>query len=233
MKLNSLLRELAIGELSNLPVVLNKDIDPDKVDVVVSAINTALRDLFTRLPLRESEVIVQSYDWKNLYPIRVEHAVMNSTPNPLKYILDTPTMPFTGDLVRITGVCNEIGKALPVNDAEGWASVFLPSHDVVQFNHPGAGQVFTVQYQALHPLVQDSGEGFLDQEILVPAVLIELLKLKVAHTLISPMSGQDHLAKAQYLEATYEGKLDLLERKNEVGDTGVSTNIKLHLRGYP
>ncbi len=233
MKLSQLLRELALGELSNLSFTDGDAIISERQSTVILAINTALRDLFTRVPLRESEVTVQTFDWKALYPIRKEHAVMDPTPDVLKYIQDTPARPFTGDLVKIVGVCNEIGAPLPINDSEGWASVFLPSHDVVQFNHPAANQVFFVQYQALHPPVADSGAGFLDQEIRVPPILIDLLKLKVAHTIISPMAGQDHSIKAQVLEATYEGKLDELQRKNEVGDLGTSTNIKLHLRGYP
>lgn len=135
--------------------------------------------------------------------------------------------------MKIVGVCNEVGASLPINDSEGWASVFLPAHDTVQFNHPGASQIFAVQYQALHPVLKDSGDKLLEQPIHIPAVLIDLLKMKVALTLISPMAGQEHSLKAQVLEASYEGKMDMLERKNEVGDLGISTNIKLHLRGYP
>lgn len=233
MNLGQLMRELALGELSNLSFVDGTEIVEDRIPSVILAVNTALRDLFTRLPLRESEVIVQTYDWKTNYPIRKEHAMMDDTPNVLKYIQDTPARPFTGDLVKIVGVCNEIGAPLPINDAEGWASVFLPAHDTVQFNHPGASQVFAVQYQALHPVLADDGEQIMEQPIHIPAVLIDLLKMKVALTLISPMAGQEHSLKAQVLESGYESKMDMLERKNEVGDLGTSTNIKLHLRGYP
>lgn len=93
MVLGQLLRELALSELSNLSFVDSGEIVEDRIPSVILAINTALRDLFTRLSLRESEVIVQTYDWKTVYPIRKEHAMMDNTPDVLKYIQDTPARP--------------------------------------------------------------------------------------------------------------------------------------------
>lgn len=232
MKLSLLLRELALGELSNLSYVEDYQIVDDRIPQVILAINGALRDLFSRVHLRESELTVQTLDWKVLYPLRVEHAVTNPTPG-LKYILDTPARPYTGDLVKIVSVTNEIGLQLPINDVEDWASVFLPTQDTVQFNHPGAGQVFFVQYQALHPVVKDAGDGILEQDIHIPEALIELLRMKVAYNLISPMAGQEFSIRAQMLDASYESKLAMVVTQNDVSDQGVSTNTKLHKRGYP
>lgn len=233
MKLSTLLNELAVGELSNLAFAKTSVIEPTAHGKVILAIDVALNDIFSRIALAEKEVYVQTLDWKSVYHIRKEHAKMDTSTGFLKYILDTPSNPFTGDIVKILSVSNEVGDPLPVNDAEQWASVFLPSFDTVQFNHPGANQVFAVQYQALHAKLLTSGDGYLDQEIRVPSVLMDMVKLKTAFTLISPMGGQDQTAKAQMLEASYEARHSSLVLKNDVGDTGVNTNIKAMLRGFP
>lgn len=233
MKLNELLLELATGDLSNLAFAKTGVIEDAAHVKVINAINTALNDIFSRICLAEKEVLVETLDWKATYFIRPEHARMDPTPDVLKYILDTPANPFKGDLVKVLGVCNEVGDPLPVNDAQQWASVFLPAYDTVQFNHPGAKQVFSVQYQALHPKLATSGTGYLDQPIRVPSMLMDMVKLKTAATLLSPMGGQTETSKAQMLEAKYEARHESLVLKNDVGDTGLDTNVKLMRRGYP
>lgn len=233
MKLSELFNDLAVGELSSMAFAKTGVIDPLAHPKVVSAINVALSDIFSRIPLAEKEVLVETLEWKSIYHIRKEHSKLDPTPGYLKYILDTPANRFMDDIVKIVGVTNEVGDPLPVNDAEQWASVFLPAFDTVQFNHPGANQVFSVQYQALHPKLVSSGEGYLDQPIRVPAVLMDMVRLKTAATILAPMGGQQETLKAQSLDAAYEGRHTSLTFKNDVGDTGISTNVKLMQRGYP
>lgn len=233
MKLHELFDELAIGELSNLAFAKTGVIDVASHGKVVTALNVALNDIFSRILLAEKEVLVETLDWKSIYYIRKEHSRLDSTPGFLKYILDTPANPFLGDLVKVLGVSNEVGDPLPMNDAEQWASVFLPAFDTVQFNHPGAKQIFSVQYQALHPKLVASGEGYLDQVLRVPTILLDMVKLKTASTLLAPMGGQNETLKAQSLDAKYEARHTSLVFKNEIGDTSISTNVKLMLRGYP
>lgn len=233
MKLSELLKDLAIGELSNMGFSKLGVIDVAAHGKVITAINVALNDLFSRIPLAEKEVLVETLDWKSIYHIRREHARMDPTPGFLKYILDTPANPFTGDLVKVLGVCNEEGARLPMNDAEQYASVFLPAFDTVQFNHPGFKQVFAVQYQALHPKLVNDTVDYLDQDIRVPPVLMDMVRLKTASTLLAPMGGQNETLKAQSLDASYEARHTSLVFKNDVGDTGVHTNVKAMLRGFP
>lgn len=233
MVLNDLLLELAVGELSNLAFAKTGVIDEAAHKKVVSAVNTALNDIYSRILLSQKEVLIRTLDWKSLYYIRKEHALMDPTVGPLKYILDTPTNPFTGDLVKVLGACNEVGDPLPMNDAEQYASVFLPAFDSIQFNHPGADQVFSVAYQALHPKLVAEGEDYLTQPLFVPAMLMDMVRMKTASTLLAPMGGQAETTKAQMLDAKYEARHDSLVFKNEVGDTSVSTNVKLMRRGFP
>ena len=233
MKLTELFRQLALGELSNLAFAKDGFIAEAAHSKVINAITVALNDIYSRLLLSEKEVMIQTLDWKSVYHIRKEHSKLDPTPGFLKYILDMPDNRFTGDLVKVLGVVNEVGAPLPINDPDQWASVFLPSFDTVQFNHPGSGQVFSVLYQALHPDLATEGEGYLDQELRIPPVLMDMVRAKTASTILAPMGGQDHSLKAQVLEAAYEARHTSLVNKNEVGDTSASTNVKLMLRQFP
>lgn len=199
---------------------------------LVQCVNDALKDMYSRMLLSERVLLLQSFDWKSNYHLRKEHAMMDPSTE-MKYIIDTPQNKFTGDLVKVLSVCNEVGDQLPLNDSEQWASVFLPHFDVVQLTHPGFAQVFSVSYQALHPVIESEGEGLLEQEIRIPTLLEDILRTRVAFGIFSAMSGQEFSTKAQQLESTYESKLSWIEQNNLIGDAGLNTNVKLHRRGFP
>lgn len=233
LTLQELMDDLAMGELSNLAMALSGSISEQSHGKVILAINAALVDIYTRVNLLEREVLIESIDWKDTYYIRKEHARMDDTPGFLKYILDTPEDIFTGDLVKVVGVCNEVGQQLPVNDPHAWASIFLKSFDTIQLNHPGEQQVFGVQYQALHPKLVTAGDGYLSQKILINPALHSVLRTKVASLILAPMGGQDHTVKAQFLDASYEASLTGLVNTGDVGDNTVTTNFKLEMKGFP
>lgn len=234
MKLKELFTKLAYGELSNLSMSGDGSgvINANSHRRLIHATNDALKDLFSRLFLYERVLLLQSFDWKSMYNLHKEHAMMDPSPE-LKYIIDTPQNKFTGDLVKVLTVCNEVGDPLPLNDAEQWASVFLPRFDVVQLTHVGCGQVFSVSYQALHPTLESEGDDLLEQEIRIPSLLEELLRIRVAFGIFSAMSGQEFTTKAQLLGSAYETRLVEIEQTNMIGDAGVNTNVKIHRRGFP
>lgn len=237
MQLEDLFRKLSYGELSNLKLggEGSGTIPPEHHNKVIEAVNTALKDISTRCSLLTKDLVVQSLEWKNLYPLKKEFALSDPTEG-LKYIIDSPYQPFTGDIVKILGVANEIGNALPMNDGNQWASVFTPAYDTLQLNHVGYDQAFFVTYQALHPELAYAVEGnneHLNQEIQVPPVLEDLLRARVALAIFSPMGGQDGNNRAEALTAFCEGRFAELKLDNSVGDSGVDTNVKLMLRGFP
>lgn len=234
MNLYDLMSTLAHGELSNLSLVTNGAIAETAHRKVVSAINATLTDIYTRIPLHEKELIVRTLEWKSLYLLRKQFALTSGSQEQHKYILDSQSYPFTGDIVRILSVTNEVGDPLPLNDPEQWAAVFTPYYDAVQFTHPSDNQIFTVQYQALHPkLALEPTESMMQQQIMLPPVLEELLVLGTASRVIAPIGGQTQTLRAQYLDTAYESKLTFAQLRNDVGDTGTATNVKLMLRGYP
>lgn len=236
MKVSELFTRLSYGELSNLSMSMEASgtMNPTAHARLIQATNNALQDMFSRMHLLTRELLIESLDWKSTYFLRPEFAAMNSaSTEPYKYILDTPNNLFTGDVAKVMLVSNEVGDILPLNDAEQWASVFTPHLDAIQLTHVGSAQVFSVTYQALHPKLLSTGEGVLEQDIRVPSLLEDMLCLKVAQGIFSPMSGQEFTLKAQQLEGTYESRIVELDQKNLLMDAGMSTNVKLHLRGFP
>lgn len=234
MKLSELFQKLSYGELSNLSLsgegsgIIIESAQPR----IVLLINDALKDIYSRFNINERTLAIQSLDWKSFYVLRKEFAVQDPTVG-LKYIIDSPHDKFTDDLVKILSVTNEVGATLPLNDSEQWASVFTPKHDTLQLTHPGYSQMFAVTYQALHPEIRASGEGFLDQEIRIPTILETALRMKVALPIFSSMSGQEYSVKSQQLEAAYESRLVEIKQENLISDSVVPTNVKLMRRGFP
>lgn len=238
MKLIDLFRDLSFGELSSLSMSNegSGSIKEASQPRLIAIINTALTEMFTRTVFEEKEILVQTKDWKSIYYLRKEYAKMDPTKDVMKYILDTPKNPFKGDLVRVLEVRNEVGNALPLNDAEQYASVFTPYYDTIQFTHPGADQVFAVRYQSLHPTVvstADKPEDVLNQNINLPPIFWEILRLRIASGIFAGMSGQEYSVKAQALQASYESKYAEIEQKNLAGDSGQDTNVKIYHRGFP
>lgn len=235
MKLSDLFKELSYNELSNLSLSNEGDgtIIEGKYGKVISAINNSLLDLHSRFQLIEKELIIKSLDWKAIYPLRVEHAVTNTATNGTKWILDSPTHPFTGDLIHVLAVANEAGIELPVNDPNHPASVFFPQPDTIQLTHPGFSQVFFVRYKANHPILNLSGSGVLDQEVSIPLVLKNALRYKTAAQIFSPIGGQEYTGKVQSLEALYESECNAVETNSLLGVNELGTNLKLCWRGFP
>lgn len=238
MNLRTLFRKMSFSELSNLSLSNegSGEIVEASVPRLIQCTNDGLKQLFTTFVLLERELLIQSLEWKSLYYLRKEHAFMDTTVGPLKYILDTPNNLFTGDLIKVLRVTNEVGATLPLNDPEQWASVFTPHYDSIQLTHPGDQQVFSVSYQASHPELNDvpaAGVDLLAQEVSVPPIFEKVLRTAITLAIFSSMSGQEYSVKSQQLAASYEAQCREIEDKNLIGNTAISSNVKLINRRFP
>lgn len=237
MNVGGLLRKLSFNELAsmNLGNEGKGNISTAHYERLIDKTNNALLDLYTRFPLLEKELVLRTYDWKSNYLLTKAHAVSNEDSTELKYILDTPDNKFLGDLIFITGVANEIGESLPINDREQYASVFTPQTNQLQLTHTSDDQAYFVSYQAKHPdLVYnpDDLDFTLVQELEVPVPLETALRHHVASGIFAAMSGQGVTAKSESLMALYETECAKVEEKNLLGVPDLSTNTKLERRGF-
>lgn len=237
MLLSDLMTNLSYNELSQ-HIIGNEGsgtIKPDYLGRVINQVNVALLELFTRFTVREKDLVVESRDWMQKYPLRKKYAVSDPTTGVEKFIIDTNAKPFMGDLISVISVSNEIGKELPLNDAEQYASVFTPQSDVLQLTHPGFHQVFFVVYKAKHPTIlynPEDIEATLAQEIEIPVCLEQPLRFRIAALIFSSMAGQDQSNKGQDLLQLYEKDCSVLEDNGLLGNGSLSTNVKLNLRGF-
>lgn len=235
MNLAELFEKLSFGELSNLYIGESGEggIPEEKRKAIISHINFALTDLHTRFPIKERDVVIQSYDQISIYYLRPEYSHLNTDPLPeYKYIIDSPWDKFTGDVVRITQVYNEVGAPLPMNDSEQWASVFTKSFDSLQINHPSNESAFSVTYRANHPKIPLDTADLASVQIELPVPYEEALMYYVASRVYTNMGAPEHLTKGQIFMGKYEAKC-LFIQENDIAQSSVSnTNIKPFLRGW-
>lgn len=237
MLLSELFKTLSFNELSNLSIGNEGkgSIKPEQYERFIDFTNNALLELYSRFAINTKELILQTYDYKSIYPIKSEFALSNTSSNQIKYIIDTPNDPFIDDIISITGVRNEVGNALPINDPEQWASVFTPQVDTLQLTHVSDSQVFFVEYKAKPTkLIYNPNDldATLNQEFILPTALYEALRYRVANYFISPMTGQGIQAKTQQLDQLYQDKCNEIEQLGLMGYNEFSTNTKLYRRGF-
>lgn len=241
--LETLINTLRYGDLSSTSIGVDgfSDLDitklqPKQINRIINITNNVLVDICSNLPVFTKQLDLMSVDFLSLYKLSSEYALSNSLSNePIKYILDSPRYPFNDDILYITNVTNEIGKSLPINDREAFASVFIPSYNVIQLTHVGYNQIFNITYRASHPiinLVGSSIEDTLNQEINLPSILRDLLLKKVASIYYSSMGGSDNNNTAQKLEGEYQLKLNNIIINNTLGVSDLPTNVKANRKGF-
>lgn len=231
MKLKDLYRYVLNTHLSNLYIAEVGVDNLDEKDLVklLDITNSCLIDLHTRFPLKISTVLIQSIEWKSQYILDSKYSILHGTED-VRYIADSLVHPFKDDVIRILGVTNEIGDPLPINDPEQWASVFTPSFNVLQLTHPGYCQVFEVTYQASHEVLDKNS---LEEELNLPKQILDLLAQMIAKEYFSGMSGQEITNKTQALEMKINETIVRMETENLLNTSDVTTNTKLHKRGFP
>lgn len=237
MKLDDILRKLSYNELASLSIggEGSGQVQETSYPRLIDKVNDGLLEIYSRFLLSEKELLIQTLDWKSNYLLDKKYAVLDNTPNVTKYIIDSIDYPFLGDVINILWVKNESGDELPINDPEQYASVYTPQVNCLQITHPGFNQVYFVGYKASHTLLtydEENIEEALEQEIQIPKALEIALRYKIASGIFSSMGGQDYTPKAQELEAKYVAACMEIEEQNLIGHPSMSTNVKLHRRGF-
>ena len=237
MILNDLITDLSRLDLFSTNFIDDTTgiLDASYIPRAVSSLNAALRNLYGRFPIQEKEITVQSRDWQSIYPLKPENAYTNKT-QAEKYIVDTERYPFTGDILCITQVTNEIGEILPLNDANQYASVFTPDHQTLQLTHVGFNQAFFVTYRVVPVRLEydaSNSAASLAQEFLLPVALETAVRYFVASAFFDPMGGKGDTQKRQEYEALFQQECNNVENQGTLGQSEMDTNVKLMLRNFP
>ena len=234
MKLGNLLKQLAVGELSSFSFVENNIIKEESLVKIINAIELSLNDLHSRFVLSEKTLNVLCIASKTEYPLRKQYAESDPTFEMYKYILDTPDQPFENDLIQILTVTDELGYTITSRDEGIIGSILIPRYDTIRVLNPTNDKLITVTYQAKHKKLcfDSSTELLYSQEIILPPILEEALRVRVASRVYSPMDRENQAAKVAMLDNKYEMICSEAEQKNLINGSAFNTIGKLEARGF-
>lgn len=232
MILGDLFKALSYGELSNLAmgesgVGLVRDSDKEKI---VLAANDCLLDLYTRFPLSTKSVVIQTSELISVYYLNSQYAQSNvSSPEPIKYIRDSILYPFKDDVIRITNIHDEYHCYFSLNDVLSDMSIFTPSPTSIQITNPNTGLYYSIVYQAKHPQLDKTNE--LGNIYLVDS-LHRALRCYIASSIYSSLNMEGALTKSKIYRDEYEFILNNSKIDNTLNTSIVTSQFKLHQRGW-
>jgi len=125
----------------------------DKYPKVVSLINLALLDLYTRFPLKEKEFKVYQRTGKSLYYIRADYMGDPLAGDPEVYIDGTGDDPPNGDIIKFTQAFDELGVEVMINKRQYPDGIFLPEPDVLKMTVGDVPKIISMVYQAAYPKI--------------------------------------------------------------------------------
>lgn len=233
MLLKDLIDELNLSELNSANLGDNdaEGITPFNYEKVITYINSALTDIYTRYPLRIREVLLTQQSTRTLYKLDKAFAESNtSSTEPVKY-LDDLADPFDNLLVKVEEVYNEIGLPVPLNDMTDNDSVFTPNLNTLQIPYPVQDARISVIYRSLHPRLEKTGVDVLNQEIDLPHSYAQVLINYVNYKQKSSFDGVEMQQQAALAFKVYENSLMLLESTGLIVQDNLTTT-KLELRGW-
>lgn len=234
---SELLRRLALGELQNLSMSAGGVIAEAERPKVILQINNALTELFSKFPLSQKELVINSVDTITQYYLRYEFAQSNlSSSQPVQYIDDSSIVNWDGRIVKILNVYDAFGRELYMNKAQEPLSVFTPQYDCLQITANHQTEDFYVIFQAVHPIVNYDpapADPVIDTVIEdLPPALEKPLELLIASKVYGNMNGEANLTKSALLHQAYEAALLETEFRDSASVSENVSNSKLERSGF-
>jgi hypothetical protein len=232
MNSEQFLDQLTNEELRNASTREADDPSVIKTSIKTSLIgymNRGLTDLHTRFLLKEKSLLLLTRVGISTYPIRPEYARKNGTFNGPRHIDDFNGEDFSDDFIKINGLYDYRGTAIPLNDTNCVHSAFTPEFDVIQIPAVFPSNFFSITYQVSHPLITEEN---LQDELEIPRFLEEPLKFYVAGKFFNHLNGEAHTLKGREYMAYYENACQKVVDKDMTGISEIPTNLKLEYRGF-
>lgn len=216
MQLSDAFEKLSFGPLSDLSVGGNGSgtIPEGKQPQVINRINGALSALYTRFPLQMRTIILETNSLLLLYPLRREFAQTSDSTEPVKFIKDTVSQPFLGDVAKVISVSNGDNEILGLNNSNDPESWHLVSYDTLAYDFPKDTKQFFVNYRARHALIDLKETSPETVEIRIPPELESAFLHHIAGNIFSGMGMEGALAKSQGHLSAYENECSFLDDQN-------------------
>ena len=227
MKVSDVFTELVHGELSAHAIAMMGSISDTDAPRVISYINSGLLALYTRYPLLMKELRLQQYSYITSYKLSVEHARTNSDSNEVKYIIDSNLAPFTGDVIRVEEIADEVGDVLEINSSDYNKVALVPSMDVIEIPNPTNTNILFVTYRAKHPTLTGK-----DDNILLPVHMLTALYAYVGSRVYAGGTVAEHVSKSTELTSKYEMLCQQFEMQGMVNNDIQKINMRPELGGW-
>lgn len=241
MNVGDLLRGLSYGELRHLFVGMSGagTIADGEKDRLVFLADQALKQIYSRVAHNLHYVTLQTSATRKVYPIRPIHRVSDQslTNTADRFILDSASDPFTGQLLKIRSVRVMYDPTEPdadptnllLNDTAS-GHVRTVSYDTLRIESPIEGALFELELQMAHvPLTLPAD---LTQTIEIIPLLEEALFAKVAHSVFAGMGGEESLVKAQNLNNRYEALLANVVMEDLAQQSSSHEDSRLMINGW-
>jgi len=184
---------------------------------IISHVVLGLRDLHTKFPLKERELTIQQYDYITKYYLKKEYAETNPDPTPTghpKYIIDSRFNPFTGDVLRIDQVFDELGTEMPINEPSSIFSVFTPAYNILQIPRSVSTNAIFVTYRADHTEIPLDTTDFASVAIDIPETHFQALLFYVAWRTFASIAGQDSSPVSAEYQMKYMNEVSQIIQHN-------------------
>lgn len=222
MKLQKLFEYLTLGELKQLGIggyEEYKAIQEKDYPEIISHLNLALINLYTRFPLLEKELVLETRPDQQLYVLSSKYA----EPNEGWYIQGA----YNDDLIRINSAY--LGDTeLPINDEYSATGIYLPSYNSIQIPFATGSEEISIIYRAKPEEVPLD----LEYEIPLPEVLTEALLVFIEYRIRKSMGGEQGTVLGQQALQMYEMFCGEIERKNILNNADNSVCIRARERGW-
>lgn len=212
MKIKRIIEHLEYGVLSkiNLGGNTSMGITSYNYPTIISAIELGLLDLAQTFEFKQRELFIKQEDHIKIYELDIKYAETNtSSTETYKYIKDTVDNPFTGDVLRIDAVYDELGNQLSLNDDNDPNSLYTPSTTSIQVPKPNAENTLSVIYSAGGVELRKTGNDLLEQEVYLPVTLLNALTLFVAAQVVSSKDSLEAKNESLVFERKYKEAIQL------------------------
>lgn len=239
MKISDILSQLTYGELRQVGLGGFEfgGVRTEDYPELVSHLNIALRNIYTRFPIKDKELIVCPVAGQTEYELSSEFAYSSGNEN--WFILDTVEKPYTDDLLKIGTVYDSAGEVVSLNDHNDPYGVFTPSYKTIQIPLFSSGNLHLIYRMAptiiVPPVDEDDATevaAFLNTEVYLPEPLEEAFYSYVEYRVHKSRGGELGIATAAAAKQNYDLLCAEIEKRDVLNSPSVATNVRPELNGW-
>lgn len=182
MLLKQLLDSLIYGELANLSIGKPEWNDGTfNYKRLIECISLGNIELHKRFTLKKENVVLQIDSSIDTYTLDYTHAISNTTSTDIKYIIDSASRPFSGNVGRIDSVYDHKGRKLYANTTQFTQDIKFLDYKTILMSNLECYSILNLVCRAIPTPINLQSENDLDSyEIDLPYQYIESLLLYAA-----------------------------------------------------